>query len=90
MSGSWQDDGTNPQPGAWTTFEGKELGIFDSKLVEISGTPGKVVEATDAGILVAADNGGILIERVRPEGSGKIPVAEFISESGIAKGAALG
>ena len=82
--------GTNPQPGAWTTFEGKELGIFDSKLVEISGTPGKVVEATDAGILVAADNGGILIERVRPEGSGKIPVAEFISESGIAKGAALG
>ena len=82
--------GTNPQPGAWTTFEGKELGIFDSKLAEASGTPGKVVEANDAGILVATDSGGILIGRVRPEGSGKISVAEFISESGIARGAALG
>ena len=34
--------------------------------------------------------GGILIERVRPPESGKIPAAEFIANSGIANGAILG
>jgi methionyl-tRNA formyltransferase len=82
--------GTNPQPGAWTIFDGKELYIFDSKIVDTAGAPGEVTEVSDAGIVVAAEGGGILIARVRPEGSGKIPAAEFINNSGIAKGAVLG
>ncbi len=32
--------GTNPQPGAWTTFQGNELKIFDSDMVDADGTPG--------------------------------------------------
>jgi methionyl-tRNA formyltransferase len=82
--------GANPQPGAWTVFGGKELYIFDSKIVDASGTPGEVTDVSDAGIVVAAKGGGIEIARVRPEGSGKIPAAEFIANSGIAKGAVLG
>lgn len=82
--------GANPQPGAWTVFGGEELYIFDSKIVDAAGAPGEVTEVSDAGIVVAAGGGGIEIARVRPEGSGKIPAAEFINNSGIAKGAVLG
>ena len=83
--------GANPQPGAWTVFDGAELYIFDSKIVDAEGAPGEVTEVSDAGIVVAAGGGGgIEIARVRPEGSGKIPATEFIANAGIAKGAVLG
>ena len=82
--------GANPQPGAWTTFEGNELKIFDSEMVDAVGTPGEVVGVSDGGIVVAADGGGILIKRVRPHDVGKIPAGEYIANSGIAAGARLG
>ena len=82
--------GANPQPGAWTTFDGNELKIFDSGIVDASGAPGEVVGVSDDGIVVAADGGGILIKRVRPHDGGKIPASEYIAASGIAAGARLG
>ena len=59
-------------------------------MVETSGAPGEVVGTSDEGIVVAAEGGGILIERVRPENAGKIPAGEFVASSGIAGGAVLG
>ena len=82
--------GTNPQPGAWTVYDGGELYIFDCKMVDAAGAPGEVVDVSEAGIVAAAGGGGILMQRVRPQNSGKIPAAEFIANSGIAKGAILG
>ncbi len=82
--------GCNPQPGAWTTFEGNELKIFDSKLVDPTGAPGEVVEVFDGGFIVAAKHGGILIERVRPPNSGKITANEFVANTGMKKGTFLG
>ncbi len=35
--------GANPQPGAWTTFDGAELKIFDSRKADGSGEPGEVL-----------------------------------------------
>ena len=82
--------GTNPQPGAWTTFGGNELKIFDSKMVDASGTPGEVVSVSDDGIVVAADGGAIRIERVRPHDAGKVPAADYIASSGIKAGDRVG
>ncbi|MEC7491009.1 MAG: methionyl-tRNA formyltransferase [Pseudomonadota bacterium] len=82
--------GANPQPGAFTVHDGKDLQIFDCKMVDASGAPGEVVDASDAGITVAAESGGILMQRVRPLNSGKIPASEFIATSGISKGTLLG
>jgi len=82
--------GTNPQPGAWTTFGGNELKIFDSRIVDEAGTPGEIISASNDGIVVAANGGGILIQRVRPHDAGKIPAGDFIESSGITKGARLG
>ena len=86
--------GTNPQPGAWTTADGAEVQIFDSRRIEGggsgTGTPGEVVDVSPDGVTVQAEGGRILLRRVRPAGAGKIPAAEWATSAGIAKGSRLG
>ena len=82
--------GTNPQPGAWTTFKGEELKVFDSAKVEATGSPGEVVAVSDEGVAVAAAGGGILIKKVRPAGAGKIAASEFAATQGLEVGSRLG
>ena len=83
--------GTNPQPGAWTRYQDQTLKIFDSALSsESGGTPGTVLAIDDDGIRVAAQDGQVLIKRVRPEGDKKIAASEFATESGLSVGDKLG
>ncbi len=82
--------GTNPQPGAWTTYQGKTLQIFDSAKAAGGGAPGEVTEVTDEGFTVAAQGGAVRIQRVRPEGEGKIAAGEFAAGAGLTKGSHLG
>jgi methionyl-tRNA formyltransferase len=83
--------GANPQPGAWTTLDGKELKIFDSaRLDGVDGTPGEVVDMSDEGITVATAKGAILIKRLMPEGAKKIMAGEFAASGGIRKHSKLG
>lgn len=83
--------GTNPQPGAWTVHDGKELKIFDcAKVAGVSGQPGEVTDVSDDGFTVATNGGGIQVQRVRPPDSGKIPAAEYAGLGGLAAGAVLG
>ncbi len=82
--------GANPQPGAWTTHDGKSLQIFDSAPTEISGSPGQVAKMSDDGFSVAAGQGGILVKRVRYDGGGKVAAGEFAAQSGLAAGTRLG
>ena len=44
----------------------------------------------DESFTIAAAGGGIEVKRVRPADDKKIPAGEFISNSGLAKGARLG
>ncbi len=81
--------GTNPQPGAWTTYDGTTLQIYDCAKVEAFGRAGEVAAVTDAGVTVVAGRGGILVKRVR-YGGGKISAAEFAAEHGIQPGDRLG
>ena len=83
--------GANPQPGAWTAYDGKTLQIYDvGKSAEAGGEPGEVVDVTDEGFAVAARGGRILVKRVRPEGGDKITAGAFAAEGGLAKGTRLG
>jgi len=80
--------GTNPQPGAWTTLDGKEVQIFDSRRADASGgAPGEVIAVSDDGITIAANGGAILVQRVRPEGDKKIASKDFVAGSGLKVGA---
>lgn len=82
--------GCNPQPGAWTTFGGTEVQVYDARRAEGSGTPGEVVAVSDAGVLVQAGGGRILVQRVRPKGGDKQGAQEWAAQAGIARGARLG
>ncbi len=83
--------GTNPQPGAWTTFAGKTLQIYDAaKLDGPAGRPGEVMASDGDGFKVSASGGQILVKRVRPEGEGKIAASDFAKAAGLAVGDVLG
>ena len=84
--------GCNPQPGAWTTFNGEILQIFDSEKVDDGafGHVGQVSAIGDDGILVTAGRGAIRVKRVRYAGGKKMTAKEFADEIGLEKGAKLG
>jgi methionyl-tRNA formyltransferase len=82
--------GCNPQPGAWTTHNGAEVQIYDSRRAEGSGTPGEVVAMSEDGVLVQAGGGRILVQRVRPKGGDKQGAHEWASATGVTVGTRLG
>lgn len=82
--------GTNPAPGAWTTLNGEEVGIFDCARAPGDGVSGKVVSVSEDGVTVQLIGGRIVIKRVRPAGSGKVPAIEWAASAGLSAGDVLG
>ena len=83
--------GTDPQPGAWTTVDGNRLKLFGSRLGAASGSPGEVLDLSDAGMTVAAGEGSVVVQRVRAHDSrAKVAVAEYAGGAGIRPGGRLG
>ena len=81
--------GCNPAPGAWTTWEGGKVAVFDSERIPEARSvqPGQVTRVGDDGVQVATADGQILVRRVRPAGGGKVPAADWAREVGLAAGA---
>ena len=84
--------GANPQPGAWTRHQGRMLQVYDAVKLPAGGDrrPGEIVAAGAEGITVAAGDGHIQIQRVRPEGDKKTNAADFVAASGLTAGTVLG
>ncbi|MEM6944094.1 MAG: methionyl-tRNA formyltransferase [Pseudomonadota bacterium] len=83
--------GCNPQPGAWTMLGDAELQVYDSRKAQAAGAaPGEVVSVSDDGVLVQAGSGGILLQRVRPAGAGKVPANEWAASASLQPGIKLG
>ena len=81
--------GANPQPGAWTKFNGAEVKIFDSRKVDGNGEPGSVLELDESGFVVATADGAVRIMKVRAD-AGKVTGAEYAAASGLEVGSVLG
>ncbi len=84
--------GADPQPGAWTTLNGKRLQIYDSvKGPAAPGAgPGTVTAVGEAGLSVAASDGTLVVSRVRPVEGKKTAASDFAQEAGLAVGARVG
>ena len=83
--------GTNPQPGAWTTYNGQEVQIYDcEKITGDAGAPGEVTAVDENSFTVSATGGQIRIKRVKPQGERKIPAGEFAGSQRITIGTILG
>ena len=80
----------NPAPGAWTTLNGAEVKIYDAARMDGDGTPGEIMDISEEGVTVQGNGGRILIKRVRPEASGKIPASEWASAITLKIGTTLG
>ena len=80
----------NPQPGAWTTFNGEPLQIFDCEKTDHAfGRTGRVSAITDDGITITAGRGSIIAKRVRYAGGKKLTAKEFADEVGLEVGSKL-
>lgn len=82
--------GTNPAPGAWTTFKGAKVDIFDSARAPGDGISARVRVISEAGIEVQCVGGRVLVKRVRPDGGAKMPAAEWAASVGLKPGDELG
>jgi len=88
--------GCNPAPGAWTTFGGKKLYVFDARkhparaFSQIKGKIGAVTAIEDQSVFVAVQGGQIELIRLRYEGGKKSPAPQVCAEAGLTTGALLG
>jgi len=73
-----------------TSFRGQQIKIWDCKPYPLQGPAGSVIEILDDGFVVSTGDGGILVQRVQPEGCAKISAVDFINGSEINKGVHLG
>ena len=85
--------GCDPAPGAWTTWEGKKLFLYDSAkriartFSEVKGKKiGQVVAQNGSALVIHGQGGFIEVGRARPEGGKKVAA----TETGIAVGTILG
>ncbi|MGH3343207.1 MAG: methionyl-tRNA formyltransferase [Carbonactinosporaceae bacterium] len=80
--------GCNPQPGAWTEYEGEKLRIFDCRLTgeHAAGRSGRVLEVDEQGFSVRLNGGVLRVTRVQPPGSTKVPAGEWAARAGLRAG----
>ena len=75
--------GTNPQPGAWTTYKDSIVKIYDChKSGQTNGSPGTVAALTENSVHIAATGGEVVIERMRSD-AGKVSAQEFVEQFGL-------
>jgi methionyl-tRNA formyltransferase len=87
--------GCNPAPGAWTTLDGKNLQIFESKTLPardpkgIAGKMGEIVAVDGDGFTVVCADGRIQVLRVKPADGSKVTAGEFAKTANLATGTRL-
>jgi methionyl-tRNA formyltransferase len=84
--------GADPQPGAWTTYEGTTVQLLDARKIAgvAAGQPGEVTAVDATGLRIAVAGGQIQVSRVRPEGGQKISAEAFAEGARLRPGARLG
>jgi methionyl-tRNA formyltransferase len=88
--------GCNPAPGAWTTFNGQKLQIFEARkhlfrrFKDVVGKIGEVSNVTDASFKVTAQGGMVEVQRARGTDGKKLSGGEFARNAGLTAGTILG
>ena len=77
----------DPKPGAWTTLRGLEIRCYSVRMIpERSGAAGEVLEANEAGLLVACGEGAVVIGDVHPAGRERLAATHWVRGRGVALG----
>ena len=70
--------GTQPWPGAFTSYYGKNLKIFKASVISQNGEPGKILEADGGKLVIATGNKSLDIEELQIEGGKRLKVSDFL------------
>ncbi|GEA14503.1 methionyl-tRNA formyltransferase [Moorella sp. E308F] len=84
--------GSNPNPGAWTTFRGGKLKIWEASPYRAYGNPGTIVAIPgEEGFVIATGDGAILVRRVQyGSSSDKVSALQFATSAAIRPGEQVG
>lgn len=84
--------GSNPSPGAETTYRGETMKVFDceKRPAAAAAQPGTIVDVLEGGFLVVGNGGSIFVKRVQQKGQPKIKAQEFVAATGLKVGDKLG
>lgn len=85
-----QSRALSPEPGATTTFRGKNLKVFIGRHVLASGEPGTIVEVDKEGFVVATGDAGFRPLELAPAGSARMRARDFVNGHRPAPGERLG
>jgi methionyl-tRNA formyltransferase len=69
----------SPEPAATTTFRGDGVKVFKAEAVEGLGEPGRIVEVSKRGIVVATAEGGFRPLVIGPAGRRVIRIEDFVN-----------
>ncbi|HEX4599727.1 MAG TPA: methionyl-tRNA formyltransferase [Burkholderiaceae bacterium] len=88
--------GCNPAPGAWCTFNGKKIHIFDARKHQVrtfGAVKGKIGEVTEIGpesLRITCQGGQIEVFKAKGEDTKKLPAPELALALGLQTGSLLG
>ncbi len=82
--------GSNPAPGAATTFKGSLCKIFDSGKESVTGEAGTVTGLSNDGFTIATGDASIRVQMIQPAGNKKIEASEFIKQVDLKQGDKFG
>lgn len=79
-----------PSPGAQSTLRGEALKLWRARCVAGGATPGEVIAAGAAGIVVACGQGALEVQELQRAGGKRLAAAEFLRGFPVASGERLG
>jgi methionyl-tRNA formyltransferase len=83
----------DPEPGAWTTFDGQEVKLFGARPHQLrepgtggNGTePGTVLQ-TGERLSISTGTGALMVREVQPSGKRRMPVADWLRGRSVSPG----
>ncbi|MCK6376127.1 MAG: methionyl-tRNA formyltransferase [Zoogloea sp.] len=76
----------NPFPGAIATLDGTPVKLWRARAIDATGTPGEVLLAEGAGVIVACGEGALCVTELQKPGARRMPAADFLRGMPIAAG----
>jgi methionyl-tRNA formyltransferase len=85
--------GMDPKPGAYTLWQGHEIKIFASTVVDKNqeeGSPGQVLGLREECLVIGTGRGTVGIRELQYAGKNRLPAKEFLRGFSLPEGAVLG
>ncbi len=70
--------GTQPWPGAFTSYQDKNLKIFKAVVDDMEGNPGEILNSNNGRLVIGTGNKSLSIEELQIEGGKRLNVSDFL------------